>query len=286
MATLRQLRTRVSSISNIQKVTNAMQMVAAAKMRRAQDAIMAARPYAQKLDEVLRQLTQSMESGQHPLLTERPVERLLVAVVTSDRGLCGAFNANICRVVQNELKDYADREVQVVAVGRKGRDFFSNRSYNVVQAHIDVFREMAFTQAADIAQDLTGRYVQGQVDRVLLIFSEFRSVSQQIPVVEQLLPVVPQAADADARSKDYLFEPSPERLLDSLVPRHVNFQIWRALLESNAGEQAARMTAMDNATKNAGDLVEELTREMNKERQSSITLELMDIIGGAEAVAK
>jgi F-type H+-transporting ATPase subunit gamma len=286
VATLRQLRTRVSSISNIQKVTNAMQMVAAAKMRRAQDAIMAARPYAQKLDEVLRQLTQSMESGQHPLLTERPVERLLVAVVTSDRGLCGAFNANICRVVQNELKDYADREVQVVAVGRKGRDFFSNRSYNVVQAHIDVFREMAFTQAADIAQDLTGRYVQGQVDRVLLIFSEFRSVSQQIPVVEQLLPVVPQAADADARSKDYLFEPSPERLLDSLVPRHVNFQIWRALLESNAGEQAARMTAMDNATKNAGDLVEELTREMNKERQSSITLELMDIIGGAEAVAK
>jgi F-type H+-transporting ATPase subunit gamma len=284
VATLRQLRTRVSSIGNIQKVTNAMQMVAAAKMRRAQDAIMAARPYAQKLDEVLQQLTQSIESGQHPLLTERPVERLLVAVVTSDRGLCGAFNTNICRVVQNELKDYVDREVQVVAVGRKGRDFFSNRSYNIVQAHIDVFREMAFTQAVDIAQDLTSRYVQGQVDRVLLVFSEFRSVSQQIPVVEQLLPVVPQAADA--RSKDYLFEPSPERLLDSLVPRHVNFQIWRALLESNAGEQAARMTAMDNATKNAGDLVEELTREMNKARQSSITLELMDIIGGAEAVAK
>jgi F-type H+-transporting ATPase subunit gamma len=263
-----------------------MQMVAAAKMRRAQDAIIAARPYAQKLDEILGQLTQSSESGQHPLLAPRSVERVLAVVVTSDRGLCGAFNTNICRVAQNALNDYVDLEIDMTAIGRKGRDFFTNRGYNIVQSYNDVFRVLMFSQAAEMAQELTSRYVEGRVDRILLVFSEFRSVAQQVPVVTQLLPVLPQEKQANSRPTDYLFEPSPERLLDSLVPRHVNFQIWRALLESNAGEQAARMTAMDNATKNAGELIEELTREMNKERQSSITLELMDIIGGAEAVAK
>ena len=150
----------------------------------------------------------------------------------------------------------------------------------------DVFRELQFAQAVTIAQELTGRYLSGRVDRVLLVYSEFQSVARQVPVVKQLLPVVAEEEDAAAGGEEYLFEPSPAQLLDALVPRHVNFQIWRALLESNAGEQAARMQAMDNATKNAGDLIEELTREMNKVRQTSITLELMDIIGGAEAVAQ
>ncbi len=285
MATLRELRTRVASITNIQRVTNAMQMVAAAKMRRAQEAIEAARPYAQQLDRVLRQLHQSVDTGEQPLFQERPAERVAVVAVTSDRGLCGAFNANVCRLVQNELGQYGDSQVELVTVGRKGRDFFANRDYEIAQHHADVFRQLEFASAIDIAQGLTRSFIAGDMDRVVLAYSEFISVGSQVPTVQQLLPIVPQEGEEEGGAADYTFEPSPEALLETLVPRQVNFQVWRALLESNAGFFAAQMTAMDNATKNAGDMIEELTREMNKERQASITLELMDIIGGAEAVA-
>ena len=286
MATLRQLRTRVASISNIQRVTNAMQMVAAAKMRRAQDAIEAARPYAQQLDAVLGNLQKSIDPEENPLFRERSAERVALVVVTADRGLCGAFNGSICRRVQNELDEYAGKNVELVTVGRKGYNYFRNRDVSIDTNYGEVFRQLEFAKAAEIAQGLTARFIGGEIDRVLLVFSEFRSVAQQIPVVQQLLPILPKQEEGDAeRDIDYIFEPSPEALLDTLVPRHVNFQVWRALLEVNAGFFAAQMTAMDNATKNAGELLEELTREMNKVRQSSITLELMDIIGGAEAVA-
>ncbi len=283
MATLRQLRTRVGSVKNIQRVTNAMKLVAAAKMRKAQEAIVAARPYARQLNRVLQRLTQSIES-QHPLLSERPVERVAVAVVTADRGLCGAFNSNVCRLGQQELSKYSN--VDLITVGRKGRDYFRRRGTNPVVHHADVFRPLSFNHALQISHDLSQRFLKGEVDRVLLVFSEFRSVARQQPVVEQLLPVVkPEVAD-DEKLMDYIFEPEPERLLDALVPLHVNYQVWRALLECSAGEQAARMAAMDNATKNAGDLIDGLVRQMNKKRQASITLELMDIIGGAEAVSQ
>ncbi len=287
MATLRELRTRVASISNIQRVTNAMQMVAAAKMRRAQEAIEGARPYAQQLSSVLRRLHGSVDVSQSPLLAERPVNKTIVVTVTSDRGLCGGFNGNLCRVAQGELSEETGGEsAGVITIGRKGRDFFRNRGYNVIHDHEDVFGSLVFSRAAQIGQDLTRRFLSDEADRVTIVFSEFRSVSQQVPVARQLLPIVPGDEGAEEEtSLDYLFEPDPGVLLEELVPRHVNFQIWRALLESNACEQAARMTAMDNATKNAGELIEDLTREMNKERQASITLELMDIIGGAEAVA-
>ena len=288
MATLRELRTRVASIGNIQRVTNAMQMVAAAKMRRAQEAIVGARPYAQQLDRVLRHLHGSVDVSQSPLLAERPVGSIIVVTVTADRGLCGAFNGNICRLAQNELQQGDGAPTgRLITIGRKGRDFFRNRGYEVVLDHEDVFHSLEFSRAAQIGQDLTQRFLAGDADRVLLVFSEFRSVSQQVPVARQLLPIVPEdAGEEEETLLDYLFEPDPGALLEELVPRHVNFQVWRALLESNACEQAARMTAMDNATKNAGDLIDELTREMNKERQASITLELMDIVGGAEAVAQ
>ena len=287
MATLRQLRTRVASIKNIQRVTNAMQMVAAAKMRRAQEAILSARPYAQQLDKLLHHLSQGVESTQHPLLSEREeVERVALVVVTADRGLCGGFNGNICRRVVAEISEYEEQEVELISVGRKGRDFFRNRDYNIAKEYMGLFRQLEFSQAAAIARELTARFLNGGVDKVLLVFSEFRSAARLVPVVQQLLPIVAESEEEDHRGEDYIFEPTPDRLLEVLVPRHVNFQVWRALLESNAGEQAARMQAMDNATKNAGDLIEELTREMNKERQTSITLELMDIIGGAEAVSQ
>lgn len=285
MATLKQLRTRVSSITNIQRVTNAMYMVAAAKMRRAQEAIESARPYAEQLDSTLRRLQSSIDSDSHPLFQERPVERLAVVVVTADRGLCGGFNGNIGRRARVELESHTGVDIDLTTVGRKGRDFLRNRGFPATEHHADVFRELDFSHAATIAQQVTHDYVSGKVDRVLLIFSEFRSVANQVPVVQQLLPIVADQQEEAAPAGDYIFEPDPDQLLEALVPRHVNFQVWSALLATNAGFYAAQMTSMDNATKNAGDLIEELTREMNKERQSSITLELMDIIGGANAVA-
>ena len=285
MATLRQLRNRVSSISNIQRVTNAMQLVAAAKMRRAQEAILAARPYAVQLDRVLGQLSANIDMEQHPLLTERSVEKVGFAVITSDRGLCGGFNTNISRKGLGEIQELEDIDSGVIAIGRKGRTFFNNRGQDILTDYIDVFRDMNFGKAVAITDDLTRRFVSGELDRVVMVYSQFLSVARQQPVAEQLLPIVPKELDESEQAGEYLLEPSVEGLLETLVPRHVNFQVWRALLESNAGEQAARMTAMDNATKNCGELIEELTRESNKARQSSITLELMDIIGGAEAVA-
>lgn len=283
MATLKQLRTRVSSIKNIQRVTNAMQLVAAARMRKAQEDILSARPYAEKLDSILRRLSASVDTTKNPMFTERPVERVAIALVTSDRGLCGGFNASVCRQVATETSALSGVDVSLVAIGRKGLNFLTNRDYDVVADYIDVFRDLRFSSAMTIAGDLANRFTSGEVDRVVLVFNEFRSVSQQIPVARQLLPIVP--SEAEDESGEFIFEPDPDRLMDSLVPRHVNFQMWRALLESNAGEQAARMQAMDSATKNAGDLIEQLTRDVNKARQSAITLELMDIIGGAEAVA-
>ena len=262
-----------------------MQMVAAAKMRRAQENIEAARPYAVHLDRVLTRLCSSGDSSQHPLLGEAAGERTLFAVVTSDRGLCGVFNGSICRLAQAEWNSAGD-PVGVVTIGRKGLNFFRNRGFEILQNHTDVMSPLEFGRAAHIGQDLMSRFVAGEVDRIVTIFSEFRSVSQQVPVAVQLLPIPPAEEAEGEASVDYIFEPEPVALLHELVPKHVNFQIWRALLESNACEQAARMTAMDNATKNAGEIVEELTREMNKERQASITLELMDIVGGAEAVAQ
>jgi F-type H+-transporting ATPase subunit gamma len=286
MATLRQLRTRVASVRNIQRVTHAMQLVAAAKVRRAQESILAARPYAQQLARTVQEVCRSLEGGQHPLMSERPVRRVALVVVTSDRGLCGGFNTSICRRAQTEMREYPDGSVQLVCVGRKGRDFFRSRGYTVHREHLDLFRHLYYAQAVAVAQDLSRAFVTGEVDRVVLVYSEFRSLATQTPVVRHLLPIEPPSAEQAEGESDFLFEPDPERLLEALVPRHVTFQVWRALLESNAGEQAARMTAMDSATKNAGELIGALTREMNKERQSAITLELLDIVGGAEAVAQ
>jgi F-type H+-transporting ATPase subunit gamma len=262
-----------------------MQLVAAARMRRAQQDILSARPYAEKLDAILKRLVAAIDTSGSPLMIQRAVDRVAVCVITSDRGLCGGFNASICRRAVSELESYSEQEVLIDAVGRKGRNYFRNRDYSIGREYIDVFRDLQLSSAIGIAQDLQGRFLSGEVDRVLLVYNEFLSTAHQTPVVRQLLPIVPEDVGDSAGTTQFLFEPDAERLLDSLVPRHVNFQVWRALLESNAGEQASRMQAMDSATKNAGDLIEDLTRELNKVRQSSITLELMDIIGGAEAVS-
>jgi F-type H+-transporting ATPase subunit gamma len=207
--------------------------------------------------------------------------------VTADRGLCGGFNGSVCRRAAGEVGDQ-EHAADLVTVGKKGRDYFNSRGYSIICDHADVFRTPpVFSRAEEIAADLTERFASGATDRVVLVFSRFQSLARQEPIARQLLPIVPDDAEKEKSGvNDYIFEPSPARLLEVLVPRYVNFQVWRALLESSAGEQAARMTAMDNASKNAGELIEELTQEMNKERQSNITLELMDIVGGAEAVSQ
>ncbi|MFH1571680.1 MAG: ATP synthase F1 subunit gamma [Gemmatimonadota bacterium] len=292
MATLKDLRTRIGSIGSIRRVTRAMQLVAAAHLRRAQEAIEAARPYAVHLERVLEQLRESELGGQHPMLADRPVRRAQVVVLTSDRGLCGGFNSAICRCATAEMARLgqgptARVEIDLVAIGRVGRDHFQKRGCQLVEEHVGAFRASpTFGEAAAVAQAATARFLAGQVDRVLLVYSEFRSVAQQVATAHQLLPVPPMpAGEGGGHLHNSIFEPEPAALLADLMPRFVRYAVWRAFLESYAAEQAARLAAMDNATRNAGDFIEELTRELNKVRQASITLELMDIVGGAQAVA-
>ena len=284
MATLRQIRRRISSIQNIQQVTRAMYLVAAARVRRAQERLMAARPYAQKMGSLLRHLTSQVDRSAHPLLADREIRKACLVVVTSDRGLCGSFNSALIRRATAQIKAYGDTPYEMICVGRKGRDFFQKRDYPVAGVYAEVFQQMAFSSASAIAEDVIRRFAQGEVDRVDVVYNEFKNVIQQDITLEQFLPIAAEEPEGDPLFVDYLYEPEPAALLSLLVPRHLHFQMWRTLLESNAAEQGARMTAMDSATNNAGDLIGELTLDLNKARQTAITTELMDIVGGANAL--
>ena len=284
MATLREIRGRISSIGSIQQVTRAMYLVAAARVRRAQERLLAARPYAYKMDALLGHLASRVDRSAHPLLAEREAEKALVVVATSDRGLCGGFNSSLFRRATAHIDGLGDMPYEMICIGRKGRDFFTKRDYRVAADYAGVFQRLAFSDASAIAEDVIRRFVSGDVDRVDVIYNEFKNLIQQDIVVEQLLPISAEEPEGDSHFVDYIYEPDPARLLDQLVPRHMHFQVWRILLESNAAEQGARMAAMDNATKNAGELIEELNQKLNKARQTAVTLELMDIVGGAEAL--
>ena len=261
-----------------------MYLVAAARVRRAQDRLLAARPYAHRMDEMLGHVASRVDRSIHPLLAEREVEKTCLIVVNSDRGLCGSFNGQLFRRAAQHTGDFGDAPYEMICVGRKGRDHFRKRDYPVVQDYDGVFQQLAYSTASAIAEDVMRRFVEGEVDRVQVLYNEFKSVIQQEIVVEQLLPIKSEAPVGDPHFVDFIYEPEPARLMDLLVPRHLHFQMWRILLESNAAEQGARMSAMDNATKNAGELIDELNQELNKARQTAITLELMDIVGGAEAL--
>jgi F-type H+-transporting ATPase subunit gamma len=261
-----------------------MYLVAAARVRRAQDRLLAARPYAHRMGETLRHVASRVDRSIHPLLAEREVEKTCLIVVSSDRGLCGSFNGQLFRRATQHTSDYQDAPYEMVCVGRKGKDFFRKRDYPVVRDYDGVFQQLTYSAASAIAEDVIRRFVDGEVDRVQVLYNEFKSVIQQEIVVEQLLPIQAEAPQGDPHFLDFIYEPEPAKLMDLLVPRHLHFQMWRILLESNAAEQGARMTAMDNATKNAGELIDELNQELNKARQTAITLELMDIVGGAEAL--
>ena len=281
MPALVDIRRRIRSVRNTQQITKAMKMVSAAKLRRAQEAMFAARPYARKMMEVLNSLAARAQPEAHPLLKERSGDRTLLVVVTADKGLCGGFNANIIRTAARFLDERAARAVSLGLVGRKGRDFFKRRAYAVRSEHIGVFQALKYATAQGIARELREAYVAGESDEVFLVYNEFKSVIQQRVVVERLLPIPKRELQLEEPALDYLYEPTAAAIFDELLPKHVEVQVWRALLESAAAEHGARMTAMDAATNNADDMIERLTLYMNKVRQAAITKEIIEVVSGA-----
>jgi F-type H+-transporting ATPase subunit gamma len=295
MPSLLDIRRRIRAVKSTQQITKAMKMVAASKLRRAQDRIQQARPFATQMQRVLNSLAGRVDSAAHPLLDERTEPRAggktLLFVITADRGLCGSFNANIIKAAATVITEHPE-QVALGLVGRRGRDYYAKRGFEVRYERINLFAKLQFADAHDIAQAAVDAFVGGEVDRVLLTYNEFRSVMSQRVVVEQLLPI-PRAAlaapSADAAGQagaavDYLYEPAPEELFKTLLPRHVDVQVYRALLESNAAFYAAQMTAMDAATRNSGEMIESLTLYMNKVRQAAITREIIEVVSGAGAL--
>ncbi len=298
MATLREIKRRIAGVRSTAKITQAMKMVAAAKLRRAQDSINAARPYARALEGLLKDLLQSasLESTSSPLLIGRPrdeKERVVLVVVTSDRGLAGAFNSNLLKFTEARIRDqFAQHKesgrLSIVPIGRKATEYFPKRGYNVAGKYPGIFSKLEFDTARTITLFVTSLYNRGEADRVEIIFNEFRSIVSQRPTAERLLPVLDPSGFVEGHKteRDYIYEPDPISILNVLVPRHLETMLWRSMLESNAAEQGARMTAMDSATRNAKDLAAALQLSFNKARQAAITKEILEIVGGAEALAK
>lgn len=299
MATLRDIRRRIRAVNNIQQITRAMYMVAAAKLKRAEEQARAGRPYAAKLRELINRVAGAVQDYSHPLLERREQERrVLLVLITADRGLAGAYNANLIRAAQRALRELEGKDVTLMAVGRRGREFFRRTGIAMVRDELDLGETIEVAKARDIARACKEAFQSGQADRVLLVYSQFVSAVSQRPVVETLLPVggveaaTPAAGAARAEDpaagdpyrREYLFEPSAAAILDQLLPRYVETVVYRALLEAKASELGARMTAMKNATDNAEELVETLTLQMNRARQTAITTEIAEIVGGAEAL--
>jgi F-type H+-transporting ATPase subunit gamma len=280
MPALIDIRRRIRSVKSTQQITKAMKMVSAAKLRRAQEAMFAARPYARKMGEVLQSLA-SRAPAAHPLLQERGNDRILGVVVTSDKGLCGGFNSNILRMVQNFVKENASREVGLAVVGRKARDFFRRRHVKIHAEHVGVFTSLQYATAQKVAQELIRAFTARETDEVWLVYNEFKSVIQQRIVAKRLLPVERMTVDAREPALDYLYEPGPHAIFEGILPKYVEIQVWQALLESAAAEHGARMAAMDAATNNAADMIDRLTLYMNKVRQAAITKEIIEVVSGA-----
>ncbi len=286
MLSLKALRRRISSIKSTQQITRAMKMVAAARLRRAQERIIEARPYADKMREVLQSLSLRTSPEAHPLLAHREMKRVELVVITTDRGLCGSFNQNVFRRVERFFRENRQlyEEISLALVGRKGLDYFRRRELPIIRDYVNRFRELDYQAAATIGKDVVEDYTAEVVDGVFLVYNEFRSPLIQRVVVKDLLPIEPLEVEPDYYPVEYIYEPSADAILSELLPRYVEVQIYRALLESVAGEHGARMTAMDAATENAQEMIEKLTLMYNKARQSAITKEMMEIVSGAEAL--
>jgi F-type H+-transporting ATPase subunit gamma len=294
MPNLLDIRRRIKSVKNTQQITKAMKMVSAAKLKRAQDRVVTARPFANKMTEVLAGLAdRTDEDFRHPLLDARGDQRYLLVLITADKGLCGAFNTNLIKAAQSFVRDNAGKQIEILAVGRKGRDFFRRRGADLAGEYIGVTGKgrVDFSEALEIARDVIRRYTENQeIDKAFLIYNEFKSVLQQRVVTEQLLPVSrnaddsePLPADKALTLVDYIYEQPPAEIFARLLPRLIETQIFRALLESIVSEQGARMTAMDSASKNARELIDSLTLNMNRVRQAAITNEIIEVVSGAAA---
>ncbi len=293
MPNLLDIRRRLKSVKNTQQITKAMKMVSAAKLKRAQDRVVTARPFANKMIEVLGELAgRTDENFHHPLLDERGDQRYLVVLITADKGLCGAFNTNLIKAAQAFVREHAGKAIEIVAVGRKGRDFFRRRGF-LEGEYIGLTGKgrVDFTEAIEVARDVIKRFTENQeLDKAFVIYNEFKSVLQQRVVVEQLLPVSRAKTDSETNAAaqpvslvDYIYEQPPAEMFSQLLPRLIETQIFRALLESVASEQGARMTAMDSASKNASELIDSLTLNMNRVRQAAITNEIIEVVSGAAA---
>ena len=291
MPSLLDIRRRVRAVKSTQQITKAMKMVAASKLRRAQDRVQQARPYAQQMLRVLNSLATRVDPSAHPLLDERTVPeaggKVLLLVITADRGLCGSFNTNVIKAASTFVAE-SKAPVTMGLIGRRGRDFFVRRAPDVRYEQVNLFGQLQLGHAQAIAKEAMDAFTSKQVDRVFLIYNEFKSVLQQRVVVEQLLPIPRQAPEGAPGTPtaivEYRYEPAPEDLFKTLIPSHIQVQVYRALLESNAAFYAAQMTAMDAATRNSGEMIEQLTLYMNKVRQAAITREIIEVVSGAEAL--
>jgi F-type H+-transporting ATPase subunit gamma len=284
MAKAQDIKRRIKSISNTKQLTRAMKMVSASKLRRAQRRIVAARPYSDRTLAILRSVASRANPELSPLLQTHGDKRVEVVVLTGDKGLCGGFNANIVRRAHALVDELGRRDIRVTAIGKRGRDYFKRIGANVIGSWADVFRDVQFPLAAEIADGLIERYANREVDQIYLAFNGFKSAIQADVTVHRLLPIEPLSLEEKGTREDYIYEPAPQDLLASLLPHYVQQLVFRALLESVAAEHAARMTAMENATKNAGELIESLTLTMNRVRQASITTEIIEVVSGAEAL--
>jgi len=288
MANLKEIRSRIKSVKNIQKVTKAMKMVAAAKLRKSQENMEKARPYEKRLKKLIGYLAASVDLNNIKLLQSKDsVQTLGLVIVTADRGLAASFNTNIIKKAEKEINRIGQDNVKLICIGKKGYEYFDKRGYNVTKQYIDFWNKLSFNTAINIGDDIKNLFLSDDVDEIKVIFNYFKNVATQEVIFETLLPIQPELHDEkDITSlNDIIFEPSKEQILRLLIPKHLNTQIWKYLLESFASEQGARMVAMENATENAGDMISDLTLEFNKARQTAITTEMLEIVGGAEALS-
>ena len=282
MANLKDIRTRIKSVKSIQQVTNARKMVAAAKMRRAQERMERARPYSEKLSDLINNLLPDINRSLLPLLQVKKIKRYVYVIVTSDRGLAGSFNTNVVKIAQKEIDEIGRENVDLFCIGKKARDHFRRREYNIIFEHFGFWNDLSFEHAIKFGQEITDYFVAGTVEHVHVVYNEFVNVATQKVISRALLPL--EYDGEPVKSEDRIYEPSQDKIVHELIPRHLNVQVWKYLLESYASEQAARMLAMENATTNARDMIKDLTLEFNKARQTAITMEMLDIVGGAEAL--
>lgn len=290
MANLKEVRNRITSVSSTQQITKAMKMVAAAKLKRATNAIVQLRPYANKLRDILAQVSASVEGSNSPYTQDRVPNKVLVVVITSNRGLAGAFNANAIKATNNLIANkYADQfakgNVSIVAIGKRGQEFFARRNFNVIGNHNELFNNLDFENVSKVTEFIMNEFTEGNIDRVEIVYNQFRNAAVQILTSEQLLPLLPEEKGDKVAELDYIIEPSKEKIIEELIPKAIKIQLFKAVLDSNASEHGARMTAMDKATENAGDLLKQLKLSYNQARQAAITTELTEIVSGAAALS-